>query len=112
MVELRETDTARVMLRTMKVFRRMQQDDPERFLRLDKLAGQCGPLGSKLQHHVLACACLCMLVHEPMCLSEHHNVFQFMNLANRDTQICLTTRASATCRKVIDVELPAGSTWT
>ena len=48
MVELRETETARVMLRTMKVFRRMQQDDPERFLRLDKLAGQCAALAPSL----------------------------------------------------------------
>jgi hypothetical protein len=44
MIELREAETARVMLRTMKVFRRLQLDDPERFLRLDKLCGQCAPV--------------------------------------------------------------------
>ena len=41
MIELRETDAARVMLRTMKVFRRLQQEDPERFLRLEKLCNPC-----------------------------------------------------------------------
>lgn len=41
MIELRETDAARVMLRTMKVFRRLQQDDPERLLRLEKLCNPC-----------------------------------------------------------------------
>ena len=41
MIELRETETARVMLRTVKVFRRLQLEDPERFLRLDKLTQAC-----------------------------------------------------------------------
>jgi hypothetical protein len=43
MIELREAETARVMLRTMKVFRKLQMEDPERFLRLEKLCSQCGP---------------------------------------------------------------------
>eukprot|EP00892_Ulva_mutabilis_P011102 jgi/Ulvmu1/8364/UM042_0070.1 len=38
MIELRETDTARAMLRTMKVFKRLQHDDAERFMRLDRMS--------------------------------------------------------------------------
>ena len=58
MVELRETDTARIMLRTMRLFHRLKQDDPERFLRLDKLCQQCAPLLCRLAATVLAVATL------------------------------------------------------
>jgi WD40 repeat-containing protein SMU1 len=37
MVELREGDTARAMLRQTQVFQAMKRDQPERYLRLDKL---------------------------------------------------------------------------
>ena len=40
MVELREIDTARAMLRQTQVFTRMRQDDPDRLLRLERLCGQ------------------------------------------------------------------------
>lgn len=43
MIELRETDTARAMLRTMKVFKRLQQDSAERFMRLDRMSNPCAP---------------------------------------------------------------------
>lgn len=43
MIEMRETDTARAMLRTMKAFKRLQQDDAERFMRLDRLTNPCAP---------------------------------------------------------------------
>lgn len=43
MIELRETDTARAMLRTMKVFKRLQHDDAERFMRLDRMSNPCDP---------------------------------------------------------------------
>ena len=41
MIELRETDTAHAMLRTMKVFKRLQHDDAERFMRLDRMSNPC-----------------------------------------------------------------------
>jgi WD40 repeat-containing protein SMU1 len=44
MIEMRETDTARAMLRTMKAFKRLQKDDAERFMRLDRMANPCVPL--------------------------------------------------------------------
>lgn len=40
MVELREVDTARAMLRQTQVFQRMKAEDPERFLRLEQLLGK------------------------------------------------------------------------
>lgn len=40
MVELRETDTARALLRQTNVFQRMRQDDPDRLLRLERLCNQ------------------------------------------------------------------------
>ncbi|BDA40364.1 WD40 repeat-containing protein SMU1 [Coccomyxa sp. Obi] len=40
MVELREIDTARAILRQTAVFARMKQDEPERFLRLEHLCGR------------------------------------------------------------------------
>ena len=40
MIELRETDTARAMLRQTNVFQRMRQDDPDRLLRLERLCNQ------------------------------------------------------------------------
>jgi hypothetical protein len=43
MIEMRETDTARAMLRTMKAFKRLQKDDAERFMRLDRMANPCDP---------------------------------------------------------------------
>ena len=51
MVELRETDTARAMLRQTHVFQRMRQDDPDRLMRLERLCNQtyfdirCVPVG-------------------------------------------------------------------
>lgn len=45
MIEMRETDAARAMLRTMKAFKRLQQDDAERFMRLDRM---CNPYDSFL----------------------------------------------------------------
>ena len=51
MVELRETDTARAMLRQTHVFQRMRQDDPDRLMRLERLCNQtyfdirCDPVG-------------------------------------------------------------------
>jgi WD40 repeat-containing protein SMU1 len=44
MIEMRETDTARAMLRTMKAFKRLQQDDAERYMRLDRLTNPCESL--------------------------------------------------------------------
>ena len=52
MVELRETDTARAMLRQTHVFQRMRQDDPDRLMRLERLCNQtyfdirCDTVGS------------------------------------------------------------------
>lgn len=46
MIELRETDTAHAMLRTMKVFKRLQHDDAERFMRLDRMSNPCAHLNS------------------------------------------------------------------
>ena len=40
MVELREVDTARAMLRQTAVFTRMKQAEPDRFLRLEHLCGR------------------------------------------------------------------------
>lgn len=40
MVELRETDTARAMLRQTPVFQRLRVDDPDRLLRLERLCNQ------------------------------------------------------------------------
>jgi WD40 repeat-containing protein SMU1 len=40
MVELREIDTARAILRQTAVFARMKLDEPERFLRLEHLCGR------------------------------------------------------------------------
>jgi hypothetical protein len=40
MIEVREVDTARAMLRQTQVFARMRQEDPERFLRLEQLTGK------------------------------------------------------------------------
>mmetsp|Transcript_1804 Transcript_1804/g.4015 ORF Transcript_1804/g.4015 Transcript_1804/m.4015 type:complete len:513 (-) Transcript_1804:508-2046(-) len=40
MVELREIDTARAMLRQTQVFQRMKADDPERYIRLEHLCGR------------------------------------------------------------------------
>ena len=39
MIEVREIDTARAMLRT-QVFSRVKQEEPERFLRLEHLSGR------------------------------------------------------------------------
>ncbi|KAK9823553.1 hypothetical protein WJX72_003672 [[Myrmecia] bisecta] len=40
MIELREVDTARAMLRQTQVFNRMKQEEPDRFLRLEHLCGR------------------------------------------------------------------------
>ena len=40
MVELREVDTARAMLRQTQVFNRMKQEEPDRFLKLEHLCGR------------------------------------------------------------------------
>lgn len=40
MVELREVDTARAMLRQTAVFTRMKQEEPDRFLKLEHLCGR------------------------------------------------------------------------
>lgn len=40
LIELRETDTARAMLRQTQVFSHMQQDDPERYVRLERLCNR------------------------------------------------------------------------
>ncbi len=40
MIELREVDTARAMLRQTAVFTRMKQEEPDRFLRLEHLCGK------------------------------------------------------------------------
>lgn len=40
MIELRETDTARAMLRQTAIFQRMRVDDPDRLLRLERLCNQ------------------------------------------------------------------------
>lgn len=40
MIELREIDTARAMLRNTEVFSSMKQDDPERLLVLEHLLGK------------------------------------------------------------------------
>lgn len=40
MMELREVDTARAMLRQTQVFQRMKVDDPERYIRLEHLIGR------------------------------------------------------------------------
>ena len=48
MIELRETDTAHAMLRTMKVFKRLQHDDAERFMRLDRMSNPCASFAAHL----------------------------------------------------------------
>mmetsp|Transcript_5015 Transcript_5015/g.8741 ORF Transcript_5015/g.8741 Transcript_5015/m.8741 type:complete len:514 (-) Transcript_5015:429-1970(-) len=40
MVELRETDTARAMLRQTQVFQHMKKDDPERYMKLEHLCSR------------------------------------------------------------------------
>ena len=40
MVELREVDTARAMLRQTAVFAHMKQHEPDRFLKLEHLCGR------------------------------------------------------------------------
>ena len=40
LVELRETDTARAMLRQTEIFARMQQDDPDRYIALERLCNR------------------------------------------------------------------------
>lgn len=40
MVELREIDTARAILRQTAVFARMKQQEPERFLKLEHVCGR------------------------------------------------------------------------
>jgi WD40 repeat-containing protein SMU1 len=40
MIELREIDTARVILRQAQVFSQMQTEDPERFIRLERLCSR------------------------------------------------------------------------
>ena len=40
MVELREVDTARAVLRQTPVFNRMKQEEPDRFLKLEHLCGR------------------------------------------------------------------------
>lgn len=40
LIELRETDTARAMLRQTQVFQRMKSDDAERYLRLEHLCNR------------------------------------------------------------------------
>ncbi|CAD7696072.1 unnamed protein product [Ostreobium quekettii] len=40
MIELREIDTARAMLRQTQVFQRMKRDNPERYMRLEQLCGR------------------------------------------------------------------------
>lgn len=40
LIELRETDTARAMLRQTQVFANMQQEDPERYLSLERLCSR------------------------------------------------------------------------
>ena len=40
MIEVRDVDTARAMLRQTRVFAGMRQEDPERFQRLDTLCGR------------------------------------------------------------------------
>lgn len=40
LIELRETDTARAMLRQTQVFSHLQQDNPERYLRLEHLCNR------------------------------------------------------------------------
>ena len=44
MVELREVETARSMLRTMRIFQKLQRDAADRFLRLDRCASSCALL--------------------------------------------------------------------
>jgi WD40 repeat-containing protein SMU1 len=43
MLELRETEAARIMLQSMKVFRRLKQEDPERYSHLESLCNPCDP---------------------------------------------------------------------
>ena len=40
MIEVRDVDTARAMLRQTRVFAGMRQEDPDRFQRLDTLCGR------------------------------------------------------------------------
>ena len=40
MIELRELDTARAILRQTAVFTRMKQEEPDRFLKLEHLCGK------------------------------------------------------------------------
>ena len=40
LIEVRDVDTARAMLRQTTVFHRMRQEDPDRFHRLDTLCGR------------------------------------------------------------------------
>ena len=40
MIELREVDTARAILRQTVVFTRMKQEEPDRFLKLEHLCGK------------------------------------------------------------------------
>jgi hypothetical protein len=43
MIELRETEAASIMLHSMKVFRRLQQEAPERYSHLETLCNPCAP---------------------------------------------------------------------
>jgi len=55
MVELREAETARAMLRTTAVFRRMQASDSERFMALERLCNRCAAGAQPLPFRCAAC---------------------------------------------------------
>ncbi len=65
MIELRESDTARAMLRQTQVFQRMKLEDPERYKRLEHLcsrmyfdAKEVYQVGMRLRCAACGCAAL------------------------------------------------------
>ena len=62
MIELREVDTARAILRQTAVFTRMKQEEPDRFLKLEHLCGKtyfdirCSSMPSCIPFSSTACS--------------------------------------------------------
>ena len=64
MIELREVDTARAILRQTAVFTRMKQEEPDRFLKLEHLCGKT--------YFDIRCSLTlsCIRSHAPWCLTD------------------------------------------
>ena len=59
MIELRESDTARAMLRQTQVFQHMKLEDPERYMRLEHLCSRMY-FDAREVYQVRVCVCVCV----------------------------------------------------